>query len=224
MSLQNYSMRPWQVSLSWHLCIMAMMILMILIKPKLVTETYEVAVQIKEPESSQELRAVNRQTKVILKSVNQNQTPPSVIKGREIFGISRNAYTDNTDDGVNVSAKLGNTLSKEADHEQLAANDPDALPVPTEEYLVSEMPILISEFKPEYPKEAKEKQIEGAVTMSILIDEQGIVRQASIIEGPEIFRATALLAIRKFIFGAAKVDGKAVAVNIRYILRFKLEF
>ncbi|HAZ13581.1 MAG: hypothetical protein A2X86_13700 [Bdellovibrionales bacterium GWA2_49_15] len=219
MGQKDFALKPWQTSVSLHLGIFGVGALLILAKPGPISETYEVAISVKEPETTQELMELKKQTKVIIKSVNQAKST-----GREIFGLSRQSYTDKTQEGVAVSAKIGNTTTKVADNEQLQSSDPDALPVPTEEYLVSQMPSLLTEVKPAYPKEAKEKQIEGAVTMNILIDEKGNVRQAGIIEGPEIFRTTALEAIRKFIFSPAKVDGKAVAVRIRYIMRFKLEF
>ncbi|MBI2518972.1 MAG: energy transducer TonB [Bdellovibrio sp.] len=224
MRQQDFALRPWQISTALHSIIMVALALLTLLKPKPGHESYEVAVQVKEPESPQALLEMKKQNKVVLKSINQKKTQTATTQGREIFGISRHSYTDQAQEGVEVRAKLGNTLTKTVDNEKLETTDPDALPAPTEEYLVSQMPTLITEFKPAYPREAKEKQFEGAVTMSILIDEKGLVRQADIIDGPEIFRATALEAIRKFVFGPAKVDGKAVAVKIRYVLRFKLEF
>ena len=103
-------------------------------------------------------------------------------------------------------------------------SDAGSLPTPTEEYLVSEMPVVLSEVRPVYPKEAKEKQLEGAVALDVLIDDKGTVRQVSVIDGPEIFRSGALDAMKKFRFKPAKIDGKPVAVRIRYSLNFKLEF
>jgi protein TonB len=123
-----------------------------------------------------------------------------------------------------VEAKKGNTLAKEVDQTKLLESDVTSLPTPTEEYLVSEMPVVLSEVRPIYPKEAKEKKIEGAVVLAILIDEQGLVRQVSVIEGPEVFKTGALEAMKKFRFKPAKVDGRPVAVRIRYSLNFKLEF
>jgi protein TonB len=86
------------------------------------------------------------------------------------------------------------------------------------------MPVPLSEIRPIYPKEAKDKQVEGTVALDVLIDQAGKVRQVSVIEGPQVFRASALEAMKKFLFRPAKVDGKPVAVRIRYSLNFKLEF
>lgn len=86
-----------------------------------------------------------------------------------------------------IAVKKGNTLAKEVDQTVLNDSDSDALPSPTEEYLVSDMPQVLSEVKPVYPKEAKEKELEGSVVMDILIDATGRVRQVSVIEGESLF-------------------------------------
>jgi periplasmic protein TonB len=119
---------------------------------------------------------------------------------------------------------LGNTLSKASDSEVLKDSDADSLPSPVEEYLVSEMPSVLSEVRPQYPKEAREKQIEGSVVMDVLIDALGKVREVKIIEGLVVFRSGAVEAMKKFRFKPAVIDGKPVAVRIRYSLKFELEF
>ena len=147
----------------------------------------------------------------MLKSI--NQPVPENKPVREVFGASRNTYTDSSAaDGVEI--KKGNTLAKEVDTLKLEESDADSLPTPTEEYLVSDMPVLLSEVRPVYPKEAKEKQLEGNVSLDVLIDDKGNVRQVSVIEGLELFRSGAVEAMKKFKFKPARVDGKPVAVGI----------
>lgn len=185
-------------------------------------EVVEVPIVVEEPKEVQNLTEVKEKPKVVLKSVNE-PVPDSTPK-REIFGTSRNSYTDDSLGDEGVAAKKGNTLAKEADKTKLEDSDADSLPTPTEDYLVSEMPTVLSEVRPNYPPEARAKGLEGSVVMDVLIDEKGLVRQATVIEGPEIFRAGAMEAIKKFKFRSAKVDGKPVAVRIRYSLKFQLEF
>jgi outer membrane biosynthesis protein TonB len=50
------------------------------------------------------------------------------------------------------------------------------------------------------------------------------VRQVSVIEGESVFRNEALIAMKKFLFKPARVDGKPVSVRIRYSLKFLLEY
>jgi protein TonB len=213
-------LKPWQLSFIIHSSLIGLFLLLTVLKfiPKI--ETYEVPI-VAPPLEAQNLKEVKERPKVVLKSI--NQPAPENKPVREVFGASRNSYTDSSvADGVEI--KKGNTLAKEVDTLKLQDSDADALPTPTEEYLVSDMPVLLSEVRPNYPQEAKEKQLEGVVSLDVLIDEKGSVRQVSVIEGLEIFRAGAVEAMKKFKFKPAKVDGKPVAVRIRYSIKFKLEF
>ena len=142
------------------------------------------------------------------------------VMGREVFGISPKAVT--SDQGETV--KAGNTVAKAPDQEVLKPGDPDALPVPSEEYLVTSMPELKSEVRVPYPPEARKRGIQGAVIMNLLIDDQGKVREVTLIEGrhPEL-NAAAMAAIKGFQFSPAMIQSKPVAVRIRYVYRFVLE-
>jgi TonB family protein len=215
------ALRPWQVSFLFHAgCILLVVALTYLrINP---VEVYEIPIEFNAPQDIQNLNEVKEKPKVVLKSI--NEPIPEAKPTREIFGASRESYTDESAGKDGVDAKKGNTLAKEVDKTQLLDSDASTLPTPTDEYLVSDMPVLISEIRPVYPKEAKAKEIEGIVVMDVLIDEAGKVRQASVIEGPEIFRASALEAMKKFLFRPAKVDGKPVAVRVRHSINFKLEY
>jgi protein TonB len=215
------TLRPWQVSFLFHAVFVALAVILTYFRFSPI-ERYEVPIEIYEPKDMQNLAEVKEAPKVVLKSV--NEPVPDSKPVREIFGASRESYTDKTLGKDGVEAKKGNTLAKEVDKTQLLDSDASSLPTPTEEYLVSEMPVPLSEVRPVYPKEAKDKQIEGSVAMDVLIDDKGKVRLASVIEGSEIFRASALEAMKKFLFRPAKVDGKPVAVRIRYSIKFKLEF
>lgn len=214
-------LKPWQLSLLIHLSFLGLFFFITVLKISTPTEIYEVPIEVSAPEEAQNLKEVKEQPKVVLKSI--NQPVPDNKPVREVFGASRKTYTDSSaTDGVEI--KKGNTLAKEVDTLKLEDTDADSLPTPTEEYLVSDMPVLISEVRPVYPREAKEKQLEGAVSLDVLIDDKGNVRQVSVIEGPEIFKTGAVEAMKKFKFRPAKVEGKPVAVRIRYSIKFKLEF
>lgn len=214
-------LRPLPLSVFFHISLVVMFYVVTGIHIP-VKETVEVPVVVSEPKEIQNLTEVKEKPKVILKSV--NEPIPDTTPKREVFGANRNSYTDESvgDDGV--SAKKGNTLAKEVDKTKLEDSDADSLPTPTEEYLVSEMPSVLSEVRPVYPPEARSKGLEGSVAMDVLIDENGNVRQVSVIEGEEVFRAGAKEAMKKFKFKPAKVDGKSVAVRIRYSLKFQLEY
>jgi protein TonB len=98
------------------------------------------------------------------------------------------------------------------------------LPSPADEFLVTSMPVLVSEVRIPYPEEAKKAGIEGPVVMDLLIDEQGKVRQVSLIKGPGFgLNDAALAAIKSFLFRPARIKDQSVAVKIRYTYRFVLE-
>ena len=215
------ALKPWQISFLLHLSFLALGFVLVFFRPEII-EVYEVPLEFAAPKEIQNLAEVKEQPKVVLKSVNAPEV--QVKETREVFGASRESYTDSSLGSEGVEAKKGNTLAKEVDQTKLLDSDASSLPVPTEEYLVSEMPSVLSEVRPEYPKEAREKRLEGAVSMDVLIDDKGVVRQVTVIEGAALFREGALKAMRGFRFRPAKVDGKAVSVRIRYVLNFKLEY
>ena len=150
----------------------------------------------------------------------QPKAQPKKARGHEVFGISRKSVT--ADDGEAV--KAGNTIAKTPDMEKLKASDADSLPVPSAEYMISQMPKLKFEVRIPYPPGARKKGTQGAVVMDLLIDKSGQVREVQFIDGPaEDLNAAALLAAKGFQFIPAMIQEKAVAVRIRYSYRFVLE-
>ena len=146
---------------------------------------------------------------------------PQNALGREVFGISPRSITS---DEQGEDVKTGNTVAKAPDQEQLKPGDPLALPVPSEEYLVTSMPELKTEVRVPYPPESRKQGIQGAVIMNLLIDESGKVREVSLVEGPHAdLNAAAMAAAKGFQFTPAMIQNKPVAVRIRYTYRFVLE-
>lgn len=216
------ALRPWQLSFFFHVSVVG--IFLFLMKMRLPpSEFIEVPIEVEEIKEVQNLVKTSESPKVVLKSV--NELGSEIKKTRDVFGVNRQSHTDESV-GVReaIVAKKGNTLTKATDEEILNNSDADSLPVPTDEYLVSEMPSVLSEVRPFYPQRARDERQEGIVTMDVLIDEKGNVRQVSLIDGPEIFRPVALKAMKEFKFRPAKVEGNPVSVRIRYTLRFELEY
>ena len=150
------------------------------------------------------------------------QPKPKASQPRAVFGLSRKALTSS--DSSAPEAKAGNTLAKTPDDTKLKDSDADSLPIPTDDYLVSQMPVLVGDFRVPYPPDAKKAGIQGAVLMDLLIDAQGRVRQAQVIRPlfPSL-DAAALEAAKNLVFKPARVSEQTVAVRIRYAYRFVLE-
>jgi TonB family protein len=146
--------------------------------------------------------------------------PPREAEARKVFGVARDALSS----AEGPAVKAGNTLAKAPDRELLRPGDEKSLPIPTDEYLVSEMPSPIGELRIPYPQDAKAKGLSGPVVMSLLIDEEGLVRDAALVSGAGGgLDEAALAAVRGLRFRPAKAQGKPVCVRIKYTHRFILE-
>ena len=145
------------------------------------------------------------------------------VESRKVFGATRKSVTvDSPEAGVDI--KQGNTVATTPDNEKLKDTDADRLPIPIEEYLISKPPEVLESFKPKYPPEAKEKNIEGAVRVEILIDRDGRVRDARVLKGLGFgTEAAALEAARRLRFKPAEAAGQPVAVKIQFVINFELE-
>jgi periplasmic protein TonB len=163
-------------------------------------------------------------TQVVPLQVQPVPKPPPEIKKKSVFGLSRNAITENTNLPDTVAVKAGNTIAKEQDNIKLKDSDPDSLPIPTDDYLVSAMPRLKKEIRISYPEMARKQNIEGPVVMDLLIDKDGRVRNVQLVQGPGFgLNEAAVNAAKDFEFTPARVGDQNVAVKIRYTYRFVLE-
>jgi TonB family protein len=150
----------------------------------------------------------------------QEPPPPS----RRVFGLTRKALTREASDPLAPTIKGGNTLATAPDKEKLQDSDADALPIPVEEYLITKPPSLIQARKPLYPPLARERGIQGAVRIEILIDAEGRVRDARVLSGLGFgTEEAALEAARQLRFTPAEISGQPVAVKIQFKINFELE-
>ena len=90
---------------------------------------------------------------------------------------------------------------------------------------VDEVPRPVQRAAAPYPPRARAKGIEGFVSVSMLIDQSGGVKDLQILEAqpPGVFDDVALAALRGWRFQPAMYEGRAVAVRVRQTLRFALE-
>ncbi len=88
----------------------------------------------------------------------------------------------------------------------------------------SETYVILRMVEPKYPPDARDAGIEGSVTVELLIDEQGLVAQANVINlaGPVSFEDAALEAVRQFVFQPPIIDGEASTMWIKFIYTFRL--
>lgn len=121
-------------------------------------------------------------TQTLLNIKESPLTPPKVQEAqRKVFGASRKSVQSQSKNAVEV--KAGNTLADAEDNKILTDADADSLPIPTDDYLVSQMPVLIGNAQFPYPPEAEKLNLEGTVVLSLLIDQNGIVKKAELVKG-----------------------------------------
>ncbi|MEO0335947.1 MAG: energy transducer TonB, partial [Pseudomonadota bacterium] len=117
----------------------------------------------------------------IQSSAQKPSEPEPEKPAKRVFGVRRDSLTAESEDTETV--KQGNTLQKEDEGEVLEEEDPTTLPVPEKEFLITQMPSVLKKAKIRYPPRAREMGLEGAVIFNLLIDDQGKVRQAELVEG-----------------------------------------
>jgi protein TonB len=85
-------------------------------------------------------------------------------------------------------------------------------------------PAALSLIQPGYPEKAAEQGVEGHVVLLLLIDEVGVVKEATVAEAnPEgIFEESALAAFREVRFAPAQKNGRAVKSRVLIRVSYEL--
>ncbi len=88
-----------------------------------------------------------------------------------------------------------------------------------------EKPEVTHKVDPAYPDEARRAGLQGAVVLEVIVDQQGLVEEAKVVEAIEdapMLSDEAIDAIRQWEFTPTKVDGAAVKVLFSITVRFRL--
>ena len=83
---------------------------------------------------------------------------------------------------------------------------------------------LLRAVEPVYPMDARQEGIEGAVTVEMLVDENGFVVEANVLSlmGPDSFADSALHAVRQFLFEPPTENGEPTQIWVRLRIKFRL--
>ena len=96
-------------------------------------------------------------------------------------------------------------------------------------YALTEEPVFLDNVSPEkvrsfYPEEARKAKIEAVVRAQLTIDDDGSVVKVGVLGDPgRGFGAAATKVARLYRFKPARVDGRPVATEIVFTIRFELE-
>ena len=154
-----------------------------------------------------------------------NDTPPPEPQAKPpplVVGMTMSSTTS----AGTFAAPVGNTSYGKVDR---TAKDPNEVkgysaPKYTPIYQVDSEPTVASEVKIPYPEEARRAGVEGTVTLSITIDNEGKVVAAKILNGPGYgLNEAARDAIRRFRFKPAVKGGETVSTEMKYSYTFLLD-
>lgn len=72
---------------------------------------------------------------------------------------------------------------------------------------------ILTKVTPKYPPEAKEKRIQGKVTLGATISPQGTVEDLKVVSGPKELRQSALDAVRQWTYKPFLLNGQPIEVK-----------
>lgn len=136
--------------------------------------------------------------------------PPSAMLGASLSGL---AFGISAFEGLNLGAS----------DDVLGAGGAGS--VVMTESTVDEVPRPLSRAAPEYPVRARARGLEGAVNLSVLVGEDGSVRDVVVLESEPagVFDEAAKAAVRAWRFEPGRYQGQAVPVRVQQLVRFTLE-
>lgn len=144
---------------------------------------------------------------------------------RQVFGVSRKAITTNQAGPNTAEIKQGNTVAKENDNLKLNADDADSLPIPADDYLVTEKPKLVYQEKIVPTQEAMAVNYGASAVFVILIDKEGRVREAQLQTKLDFgMDRVATDAVKKYLFKPAKIGDETVAIKVRITVNIKGQY
>lgn len=150
-------------------------------------------------------KPVKQAAKTILPTLNL----PSSIQAPELLVYNELPTFDNTAARNEI---LKSSISK--DKKQVLTED-----------MVDKVPEILFKPRMTYPPAAHAEGIEGSVTLKILIDENGTVREAVVIDSNPtgVFEESVINDVKKWRFRSAMYRGKAVPVWVKEKVTFELD-
>ena len=91
-----------------------------------------------------------------------------------------------------------------------------------EYFMVEEKPVAIKGVAPVYPPVALKAGIEGTIHLKVLVGKDGMVEQAVVIKGKDIFKKAALQAVYQYRFKPARQNDRPVKVYLVMPIRFRI--
>jgi protein TonB len=154
-----------------------------------------------------------------------NEEPPPETPQKPVpivVGISMSSTTEGGTFAVNVgNTTVGKADSTPTDPSQVKAyRAPKYAPPGSADV----EPVVLDQFKPPYPEEAKANDVEGTVVLKVTIDETGKVTDVKVQKGLGFgLDEASMLGIRKTKFQPAKKNGEPVGYTFLYNFSWYLD-
>ena len=138
--------------------------------------------------------------------------------GREIFRMKPAVEQGEAADAARKNpAEVGAT--RETGMQRASTVEPaDVLELPAD---VAESNVL-HRVEPDYPEEARQQRIQGAVVLSVHIARDGSVLSAALVSGPPLLARAATDAVKQWRFRPRRVSGRPAEMQTRITLDFRL--
>ncbi len=81
---------------------------------------------------------------------------------------------------------------------------------------------LIHRVEPVYPPEARREGVQGIVILQVLVDEEGEVKEARVVQGPPLLQQAAVDAVLRWRYRPTLLEGSPVAVSASVVVPFRL--
>lgn len=98
----------------------------------------------------------------------------------------------------------------------------DDLPKLGDYVYVEELPEAVTTVKPEYPELARSANVDGTVLVQALVGKDGRVKDVKVVKGIPMLDASAVAAVKQWVFKPALSNNKPVAVWVAVPVRFTL--
>lgn len=113
-------------------------------------------------------------------------------------------------------------VPSDGDQMVVAPPEDDGLPKFGEYVYVEELPEAITKSSPEYPDLAREAGVDGTVMVQALVGKDGQVKDTRVVKSIPMLDASAVAAVKKWVFKPALSNNKPVAVWVAVPVRFTL--
>jgi TonB family protein len=156
------------------------------------------------------------------------EPPPGSLlvfeNGKEIFrmpparndGLQKDAAQKRAE---SLPSRVGTAMQRASSQEPEKSGGPEevaALPSATAEGS------LIRRVEPHYPEEARQQKIQGPVVLDVHIRPDGGVQDVQVVSGPPELAQTSINAVKQWRFQPRRVSGRAVPMQTRITLNFRL--